>query len=118
MKGIYFFGCYQNLGHYLYEPGRRYHVQNPGLPWTDGELDGGLAPQGEKQTLGQTALRHRAGWTALAMWDRSLDKRFNSNAVFLARGEHSFDGMMTLAREHFPAVLARIEAQAQLSEAQ
>jgi hypothetical protein len=119
MKGIYFFGCYQNLGHYLYEAGRRYHVQNPGLPWTDNELDGGLAPKNrDEQTLGRATLHHRAGWTAMAMWDRSLDQRFNSNAAFIARGEHGFGEMLRLAREGFPDVLARIEAQAPLVEAQ
>jgi hypothetical protein len=116
MAEVYFFGCHGGLGHYLYQPGRRYHIPNPGLPWINGELDGGLAPEGEDQALGVAALHYRAGWTAMSMWDRSLDRRFNSSATFIARGEHNFAAMTALASKHFYAVWERINAQAEVRE--
>jgi exo-beta-1,3-glucanase (GH17 family) len=33
----------------------------------------------------------RAGWTAIAAWDRSVDTRPNSNIVWLIPGEWTFD---------------------------
>lgn len=116
---IYFFGCIREAGHYLWSKGCSRSIWDPPPDWpwnSTGVLDGKYPPQDKKQPLGAATLTHHNGWTVLAMWDRSVDPRFNSNAAFIARGAHDFAEMLELAREHFPSVLARIEAQAPLVE--
>lgn len=114
---VYFFGCIGDCGHFLWAPGKRYPITMPlDWPWHyEGILDGTFAPQGNQQ-LGRALITHHGGWTVLAMWDRSVDRRPDSNGAFIARGDHNFVRMVELAQKHFPAVLARIEAQAPLVE--
>lgn len=126
----FFFGCDQRSGHFLHQPGNSYFRESEGLtliPWNTGELDGGLCPGGwvtrstrvnpngspaqyypvGPQVQGQAVLHHRADWTALAFWDRSVDPRSNSCAVFLVAGTHDFDATLALFRESFPQIAAR-----------
>lgn len=110
---VYYFGCYQQLGHYLWVPGMRSSQwqpwdRQPGfLPWT--EIDGKLPPQDNDQREGSHALHHLNGWTAWALWDRTVDSRFNSNSVFFAEGIHDVDAMKAIAAEHFPEVWDRVK---------
>lgn len=80
------------------------------LPWRVAELDGGLLPKSKRQPEGRCVLRHQGGWTAMAFWDRSGDKRYNSNSVVLAEGEHDFEGLLDLFRREFPAIYERVMA--------
>ena len=103
---IYYFGCIGDSGHYLWRNDYNRGLDFDVTPWGT-DIDTGLCPPGN-QPQGLAALHHKDGWTALAFWDRSVDKRPGSNSVFLANRVVDFDGMMALARANFPAVIARL----------
>lgn len=103
---VFFFGCIGQPGHDLHGPGSdRWHHGE--LPWRY-ELDSKLCPGGEikfqrNQPQGYAALHHKGGWTALSWWDRSgPDKRMGCNSAVLAEGEHDFEQMKILFKEHWP----------------
>ena len=122
---VYFFGCWNDArGHYLWRPTpTRYEsVRHNGLvPWQD--IDGALTPgfrlisrlchaqsnyvEPREQVEGAASLHHRDDWTALVWWDRSVDKRYGSNAALFASGTHDFATMMALGKQHFPGVMVR-----------
>ena len=107
---VYYFGCIEHAGHYMWLPGPSSEYRGDFLrtnPWGY-EIDGGLCPAG-KEVEGQALLHHKDGWTALSFWDRSVDHRGKCNSSFLAEGKHSFDEMLAIAREHFPSVIARFK---------
>lgn len=119
MKPCYFFGCWTRVGHYLHEPGGKSVSQAGPFWWTelDGQYCPGLArPRSGPRPEPQSACRvtHANGWTVLAFWDRSVDGRLASNGAFLAEGTLDFAGMLALAREHFPAIVERVERAAPL----
>lgn len=118
---IYYFGCWGRVGHHLWTPAATFakHVEHP---WGHGGLglDGELAPgfrdprrshhvDEREQVEGAAALVHKDGWTALAFWDRSADRRFGSNSTFLFEsGEPlEFDDAVVLAREAFATIWSR-----------
>lgn len=126
MKTLYF-GVWGVPGHFLYGPGG--HVERSTLPTELRSLDGPFAGDPAKikgyydgiygkktvpywdskdEEQGQARMHFVAGWTVMAFWDRSGDRRGGSNSNFLAEGEFIFDEMCVLARLHFPAVWARI----------
>lgn len=122
-----YFGYWGSPGHFLYKPdgnGAR-HSQLPtelrdieslaGDPDKIKRYDDGV--HGKKtvpfwdekdQEQGRARLHLIAGWTVLAFWDRSGDRRGGSNSAFLAEGKFTFDEMCALARQHFPSVWTRI----------
>ena len=129
---IYYFGCGGRrwtpegwrwaAGHYLYEPGlRALRDEPPGWPhslhhfYPGALLDGKLAPRlpgrggrsGEEAPEGHAVLRHIEGWTFLAFWDRSADRRGASNSVFALDGVHDFNAAVALSRAAFPNVWER-----------
>lgn len=118
----FYFGCVDTSGHYLHSNhGREYGFgelpssDHPnvvpkddlaGFPW-GWWIDGDLQPQGD-QTEGRCVVHHVASeWTALAFWDRSVDKRPGSCSVFIAEGHHLFAGMVMLFKATFPRVIQR-----------
>lgn len=108
-REVYYFGCWDGLGHYLHDRHGR-TVRQVG-PWADWQLEGKYAPRtvpAEDETQCRVFVRDR--WTVLAMWDRSVDKRGKCNAAFLAPGEHDEAAMWDLAREAFPKIVARLKA--------
>lgn len=116
-RDSYYFGCWRDSGHYLWAPGRCSVWGNHDCPWQDYELDAKLAPgttlvrgrhrTPHEQPEGIAALHHKDGWTAIAFWDRSVDRRSGSNSAFILRGTHSFDETLRLARDAFPEIFAR-----------
>ena len=114
---MYYFGCWDQAGHYLDEPsGQNVHAAGP---FTDSNLDGTFPPKIHKpggnygeciedETI--AVLAHWRGWTVLAMWDRSIDTRGASNAAFVAEGEHTHAEMWELARQRYPQIVARLKA--------
>lgn len=108
---VLYFGCEDagHLGHYLYDPGfmSLYGEKMPeGLRAHD--LDGEYCPKTEPhQAEGLAKLHKIAGWTVIAFWDRSADKRYASNAAFLYKGDHTFEEVVAKAKEIFPTVWAR-----------
>lgn len=114
---MYYFGPWDSPGHYIVdECGYSIYGDKLGtLPWTPGQLDGGLqphfadcakkrgyhycnCPSGEE---GPALLHHKNGWTALAFWDRSADKRGACNSVYMAEGTFDFNQMVEMARTRF-----------------
>ena len=128
MTPTFYFGCRNgDAGHYLTSnPGVSWQERAKQCPFREGELDAGRFlphaeergkhdwPDGHKgslrnETQSSCRITHERGWTVMAMWDRSQDKRYNSNASFIAEGTHDFDAMVAIARRDFPAICARIE---------
>ncbi|RUP36917.1 MAG: hypothetical protein EKK60_13835 [Gordonia sp. (in: high G+C Gram-positive bacteria)] len=115
---VFFFGCAHGGG------GHRLHgsASESCLPWKLTEIDGRAQPNSaiyahtwqvpeEKQPLGVARLHHRAGWTMLSFWDRSMDKRFGSNGNFIIEGTHTFAEACRLASEAWPESWLRITTQ-------
>lgn len=121
----YYFGCWGQTGHYLYEPSGRttWNRITPNIH--GGSLDGGFCGDpalaryryGETvptwshegaQPEGRARITHLDGWTILAFWDRSLDRRDASNSAFLLQGTHDFQAMVAMASARFPSVWKRI----------
>ena len=94
---IYYFGCVGEAGHYMHTPELRHDwdfMRNN--PWAR-NLDDAFK-----------GLRHKDGWTALAMYDYTVDSRPGSNSIFLAEGMFSEEEMSTLALQFFPTIAKRI----------
>jgi hypothetical protein len=100
-----YFGCVGSAGHFTHEGGRRTYKHDS--PWGTA-IDTTLCPSGP-EVEGRAALHHKDGWTALAFWDRSVDKRGKSNSVFLSNQARTFDEMLAQARIHFPDVMSRFK---------
>lgn len=105
---IFFFGCYRDTGHFLWAPG--------GVPAKDKALPPSLkrmrldtthAPKDAREREGRAAVHHVDGWTVVAWWDRSVDRRHGSNSAFLMKGEHSFSAVLLAAGNAFPELLPR-----------
>jgi hypothetical protein len=130
--GVLFFGVWsrERLGHNLYLPGGLPHYARKGLVtlpealpvW---RLDANYCrapeyrrvelrrrpprdPHPENQSEG--FLVHESGWTLLAVWDRTGDTRFGSNAVLLAEERHSLGELLAEAETAFPDQVRRIRA--------
>lgn len=103
MKTIYF-GCKGETGHYLYIDGKRQLSTNI-IPWD--QVDGVLCPFNRK--AGSAKLHHKDGWTALAFWDYSIDKRPGSNSVFFIEGIHGFYHMIQFGKNYFPEIMKRFD---------
>ena len=122
----FYFGCLDRPGHYLStRRGRRvvdaWDAQDT-LTRVFGGIDGKLCwnspPPGDRgssydrdETEGLALITHRADksgdWTALAFWDRSVDRRGACNSAFFCRGQLTFAQMVRVARTVWPEVWAR-----------
>lgn len=110
---VLFFGCLGDVGHYLHHADgyRLYDASRKNLKCPfEGALDSTFAPPFVNQRDDVTALTHIHGWTVLAMWDRSIDKRPGSNAAFLVPGTHTEAFVWEAARAVFPQVVSRLKA--------
>lgn len=126
----YFFGCWGRSGHYLFVPGGCSPSKDEieALPRALRRPDGTLAPgrrrylnrpadvDSEDQVEGLAALHYVEGWTALSLWDRSVDTRLGSNSTFIVRGTLSFDEMLERSRALFPSIWARFKFAVRLAE--
>jgi hypothetical protein len=116
---MYFFGCWNgHVGHYLHDENgtRLYSRDHLLLPdrldglWAPGAKGRRYPQSTQPQDETQVALHHVDGWTLLAMWDRSVDTRAGSNAVFIARGQRTADEMWAEALRAFPTIVPRLRA--------
>lgn len=122
-RRVYYFGCWDGPGHFLFTPDGRtvrcnWQDFTTPTPWTLGEFD---APDGKEvvvpvdpeQREGVWRLSHqeKAGvvWTAYGCHDRTCDRRRGACAVFVAEGQYDEAMMRELAARFFPAVWARIQ---------
>jgi len=111
---VFYFGCWGDVGHYLWTPdGRR--ARSAG-PFTALDLDGRFCPgvvgrtdriSPNVQPEGVAALHHANGWTVLAFWDRSVDRRRGSHSTYVIEGTHDFGEAVRISSAAFPRVWAR-----------
>ena len=101
---IFYFGCWNTPGHFLVKPGGT-HVHKAG-PFDAGRIDGFFTPASEADLT--ATITHVKGWTIMAMWDRSVDKRSGSNCAFVMEGIHGASAMWIAAQENFPNITARL----------
>lgn len=121
MLEVLYFGWSPSIGHGLYfRPvngtlvGPRTPLLYESTPWGM-KLDGGLCPESQKFPIADLAFTHEymkvhrlGGWTAVAFWDRSGDKRPGSNTAFLVRDQTtSVEDVLKWARIQWPEVWAR-----------
>lgn len=115
MTTVYYFGPLKESGHFLFrENGQQvgsYERPETGIPWKDEEIDGTLQPgmvlwrdhwvQRGSSAEGLAALHHKDGWTALSMWDSSVDERPGCSSTYIAEGIFTFEQMVELAKVRF-----------------
>jgi hypothetical protein len=105
---VLFFGCLDVPGHFLYSKRRRINYEDS--PWGT-KLDGGLLTDDYARANTQVTQpfieAHKAGWTAVAFWDRSGDERPGSNSAFLVEADMSAETLLRLSREQWPEVFNR-----------
>jgi hypothetical protein len=114
---VYFFGQWQVAGHYMWRPGRIF-AGGITAPWSPATIDGCMQPGCSpgvpvwelEQPEGIAVLHVASGWSMISFWDRTGDKRRNSNGNFIIEGERTFGAMTSLAAQHFPEVWRRVTA--------
>ena len=108
---IYYYGCKEESGHFLWQPNRITTVpfhQEGLIPWIN--IDMGLCPQTTRKQ-GVAKIHHKEGWTAIAFWDNSIDTRPGANSVFLYEDLLEYDQMIEAFEEHFPNIYNRFKFQ-------
>lgn len=130
----YYYGCWRQLGHYLWLRGSGGvpikasredrdrllggypHTldRKPGLiPWGYA-LDGGLLRGRSRLASGEAVVEQRDGWTAISFVDRSVDHRPGSNSTFAFERLLSPETALESARAAFPPIFERFEFEVQL----
>lgn len=120
----YFFGCWQQAGHYWRHP------RNPCMPDSDivkrvglARIDGGFCPgsvagkpfdRSRPEVECEARLTHIEGWTILGWWDRSVDRRGACNSNIVVRGTYDYAAMLAVLHAQFPTVEARQKRALQL----
>lgn len=134
----FYFGCWNEPGHYLFKPGGRPvpYGEGQAVEMVDGvHLDANYAPRthnrgGHLCWAGQAAavqdrnrlaylseeypqgrfLRHeRGGFTLIQWWDRAQgDTRGACNSTILLEGSHDTATMLAVLREHFPHIVENL----------
>lgn len=115
---MFYFGPWDRPGHYFFdEDGSSVREdRTPNFPFgndtgkvfVDCKLQPGCKPAARSQydrsrpeIEGEAALHHIKGWTALCIWDRSVDKRGACNSNYFAEGTFTFEEMVEMARTRF-----------------
>ena len=124
MAEMFYFGPLKESGHYLFhENGQEvlsFERPHLGIPWIDAEIDGILQPGApdpgdrlQRRTRpmkeGEALIHYRNGWTALALWDSSVDTRPGCSSTFMIVGMYWFEEMLKLAQERYPARWAKMK---------
>ena len=77
----FYFGCYEQAGHYLFESNGYKAPYNHPL----GKFDGCLClPEAVGERVAAISRLGAFGYSALAFWDRSIDSRPGSNSIIFA----------------------------------
>lgn len=105
LPDVWYFGWSQYGGHALYRRNETSSIPLDATPFGR-SIDGSLCPQPERVD-GRVALEHRDGWTAVAFWDRSGDKRPGSNTVFLTRADCGTMELLAAAKAQWAHVFNR-----------
>jgi hypothetical protein len=113
-----YFGPWERSGHFWFnEDGRTYGVDEIAAesPWNPDDAENGIDCQlqpgcyrdkynhwkHDKETEGAALLHHKAGWTALSFWDRTVDRRGGCNSTYIAEGIFTFEQMVEMAKTRF-----------------
>lgn len=119
----YYFGCWGGYGHYLWQQNGRHPQPSTilDLPWKEKDLDCTLCPRYQRystnqQNEGEALLHHKNGWTALAFWDRSIDKRHGSNSVLLIQKEVTLEEAIEIFKQEYPSIWSRFNFTIKLYE--
>lgn len=108
-----YFGPWKESGHYFfYENGETvYSEERKILEWKAHEIDGVMQPgcpdpddrlqRRGRQIQGEALLHHRNGWTALSLWDSSVDTRPGCSSTYIAKGMFTFEQMVEMAKKRF-----------------
>lgn len=127
-REVYYFGVWpgSGAGHYLRasggaRPGFSLDGPDNPLPWRY-ELDSQLCPMGDRDLRwkadydsvnhqGEAKITRKDGWTVLAFWDSSEDKRGDCNSNFILKTDEDleFDELVKIFREEFPELWARFD---------
>lgn len=114
-----YFGCWNDLGHFLQRKGGRdRHLESkqlaPDIPWNIGHMDSGLLKNGKHPDIYDGKVFWTCGgrtdlWFAFFWWDNSVDKRGNSNSGFYVRGFEfqEIQEAFNYACLEFPEVVSR-----------
>jgi hypothetical protein len=100
----FYFGCWGRVGHGYHDPSGR-SAGREATPWAYG-IDGWRKPTSGQQ--GSAAIAHKDGWTALDVYDYTIDSRSGSHSVFLFDVDCDFATAVALAEEFFPKLVARV----------
>lgn len=106
----YWFGTMERPGHFYHssEHNSTYEAERI-VPWN--QIDGRWAPRedgGRECPQGQCVTHVESGWTVVAFWDRTHDKRGACNSALVVEGEWAFDEVVALFRETFPNRMAEM----------
>jgi hypothetical protein len=115
----FYFGCVRESGHYFWNPDFS-RPKGDGLNPSE-NLGGAVSPWGYDIDAGEimpshlpqgaTRLHRKAGWTALAVADYTVDRRPGSKSVFLFDAPDLDEaGAWRLAEEHFPTIMQRLRS--------
>lgn len=91
MKALYF-GCYNSVGHYLYDTeGNQVWDFPSSFPWSLELMDSGLLINGKVPDITDGRVYWTCGgrsevWYAFYWWDRSIDTRGACNSGFYVNG--------------------------------
>jgi len=129
---VFYFGAWsrEKTGHYFYGPRgseliycvpgydslARRALENsfpggrgdPDRPWA---IDAGFCPDPKclgGQVQGICNLTRTRGWSVASWWDRTADRRSNSNSSFLVEGEWPLAEVIRLGLTAFPEVAERL----------
>ena len=101
---LYYFG-YLTSGHSVYLDSIEHYAVNYLI---EGGLDTGLLKKaGVPDVPGKGAYVQASGYSIVTFWDRSGDRRGNSNSAFFALGDHTADELLAAARERYPRLFER-----------
>ena len=104
---VLYFGWEPPSGHRL-RSRKGMAIAYDSTPWGQ-IIDCGLAPHGRGNKIvdGLVATYHKDGWTAIAFWDQSGDRRPGSNTAFFVNITMTTEGLICLARQRWPEVFSR-----------
>lgn len=110
-RRLYYFGTWDRAGHYWFKEGGgdsygvSAHEVRTVTPFGY-EVDGKWQPDNAQEEK-VAVRRYHEGWTLLAWWDRSVDKRGGCCGALAWEGEATFETMVELLKR-FPKIYERV----------
>lgn len=108
---MYYFGAYQQAGHYLFDNKMRHTWKQPGeFPVEWKKLDGTFCPTDPKRPQGVVSIWRTQDWAIVAWWDTTCDRRPGSNSAFIVQAEPTDTDLQLVERgvQLFPMIAKRV----------